>query len=475
MKRKLFPATALYGAMLLLLTGSAFTACTKDYDDDLRIQRELIETNEQEMRDALNAYQTQVDNLLTQLELAYKNADAQQQIEIDAAKAKLTELSQALKTAEANISNLSANFEAFKVAVEADFKLVDQQIQAINARIDGVENKIDGIDNRLKEVETSIAEMEAFRTATEQKLEEMKNAQDASAEAIAEIETWLNEIDRMIERLIDEHDRMMDYVSYQDQILSDKIDNVDTNLRDLIAALGLQMTNMNTTLTGRITELAVAFSTLEGKTQKQIDAAKAELTQALDAYKAEIDAEFEQIDGQIADINGSIESLTDRMDTVEADIAALKGRIQSIRWAPTLTNRMLWVRAGDYVDHVFGWVKMKEEVYLACNDPKIVEKITAENSPYTVEVVANKLQTRAIIKSPFYEPIVAAGSVANTLLIELHYIDTQGFSTYYANLPGQPDPWDMNLQIALKITDDKGNITMSDFADVCCTVGNLDF
>lgn len=476
MKRKLFNATALYGAMLLLLAGSIFTACTKDYDDELRIQREIIENNEKELRETIIYYQTEVNNLIAQLKLAYENADAQQQIEIDAAKAKLTDLAAALKTAESNISSLSSNYEAFKVAVEADFNLLKQDIKAIGIRIDG-------IDYRLKDAEAAIAEMEAFRRATEEKIERMKQSQEASAEAIKELEAQLRVITTAIQSLQDQHNALKEIVAEQDKNLRDKINALDTDLRDKINALNLDITNMNTTLTNQINELVILIHAMgnNGGSSDElkilIENTKIELTEALNEYKIEVNLKFEEIDSLIDDINGSIMSLTDRMYVVEEAIAALQGRIQAMKWIPTLNNSMLWIRAGGGLKEAERWVKMKEEVYIACNDPQIVQKITATDSPYKVEVVVNQMKptTRALVENLFYEPIVTPGTTTNTLLVELNYVNVKAYFNDYGNRPGQGYPWNMDLQIALKITDSKGNIALSDFEDVCCTIGDVEF
>lgn len=464
MKRKLFKATALCGAMFFLLSGTLFTACTKDYDDELRIQRELIENNEKELRETVNYYQTEVNNLIAQLELAYKNADAQQQIEIDAAKAKLTELAAALKTAENNISSLSSNYEAFKAAVEAEFNLIRLDIQQLDIRIEG-------IDYRLKDAEAAIAGMEAFRQATEEKIEQMKQSQEASAEAIKELEAQLQVITTALQSLQDQHNALKEIVAEQDKNLRDKINALDRDLRDKINALNLDITNMNTTLTNQINELVILIHSM-GSTGGNGDELKilienlrTELTGALNEYKIEVDAKFETIDSMMDDINGSITNLADRMDELEADIAALKGRIQGLRWISPYGDEMLpiysWIS-----NMTISQVKLEEEMYVVCNDPDIIQKITASDSPYKVEVVVNEVNrvpTRAIVENVFNAPQVAAGSTANTLYITLNFIDYENVTDYFYQENGSEGKRIMKYQIAIKISDGKGNIAMSDF------------
>lgn len=475
MKRKLFNATALYGAMLLLLAGSIFTACTKDYDDELRIQREIIENNEKELRETIDYYQTEVNNLIAQLKLAYENADAQQQIEIDAAKAKLTELASALKAAETNISNLAANYEAFKVAVEADFNLLKQDIKAIGIRIDG-------IDNRLADVEAAMAAIEEFRRSAEEKLEQLKKSQEASQEDIAALESDMQGVWYAINELFNYYSSLRDDLLAQDENLRDKINGVDTNLRDKINALsadlGLQITNMNTTLTSQISDILILVHTMGEKTQEKIDAVKVELnvlientrielTEALNEYKIEVNLKFDLIDSLIDDLSGSIMNFAEHLAEIDEAIAALQGRIQAVRWAPSEVNGMLLMTMNISFREA---VKIQEEAYIVCSDPDIIAKITAPDSPYTIEVVANQLNTRAIVANPFNTPIVTAGVEANTLKIELEYTDIEAIYAKYgdSNIAWPESGYlTTGLQIALKISDGKGNIAMSDFVDVC--------
>lgn len=469
MKRKFFHATALCGAMFFLLSGTLFTACTKDYDDDLRIQRELIENNEKELRATIDYYQTDVNNLLAQLKLAYENADAQQQIEIDAAKTKLTELAAALKTAESNISSLSSNYEAFKAAVEADFNLIRLDIQQLDIRIDG-------IDYRLQDAEAAIAEMEAFRLATEEKIERMKQSQEASAEAIKELEAQLQVITTALQSLQDQHNALKEIVAQQDKNLRDKINALDTDLRDKINAMNLDITNMNTTLTNQINELVILIHTLgnnggNGDELKiLIENLKIELTGALDEYKIEVNLKFDQIDSMMDDLNGSIMNFAERMDELEADIAALKGRIQGIRWIPSYWDAMLPLYTTIKLPSTYVSAQVIEEVYVVCNDPNIIQKITAASgSPYKVEVVANEVSpvpTRAIMENVFRVSKVEAGSTANALKVTVDFLPLDNmqdhcFITFDVN--GKADKTVMKFRIAIKITDGKGNIALGDF------------
>ena len=134
MKRKLS-----YAIVIALCGMMGFTSCTKDYDDDLRIQRELIEQNTKDLRATIDAYQVLVENTIEQMDIAYKNADdlikQEMKAEFDAAKSRLTALETALAAAESNISTLQIDLASFKAAVELDFQEVNTSITAINSRM----------------------------------------------------------------------------------------------------------------------------------------------------------------------------------------------------------------------------------------------------------------------------------------------------------------------------------------------------
>lgn len=468
MKRKFFHATALCGAMFFLLSGTLFTACTKDYDDDLRIQRELIENNEKELRATIDYYQTDVNNLLAQLKLAYENADAQQQIEIDAAKAKLTELAAALKTAENNISSLSSNYEVFKAAVEAEFNLIRLDIQQLDIRIEG-------IDYRLKDAEAAIAEMEAFRLATEEKIERMKQSQEASAETIKELEAQLQVITTAIQSLQDQHNALKEIVAEQDKNLRDKINALDTDLRDKINALNLDITNMNTTLTNQINELVILIHTLgnnggNGDELKiLIENLKIELTGALDEYKIEVNAKFERVYSDVRKIRDDITNLSLRMRFVEAAIEELQGRIKHVRWIPSYWNDGPKLKLQYSVDLAnpenFRWANLMEEVYVVSDDPNIIEKFTGPDQKYYCAVVVSEmssLPTRAMVKDVFHLREVWAGSEPNTLRCSIDFL---ALENYKDQLYGNPQVI-LKYAIAIQILTPQGKFAMSDFMEI---------
>lgn len=93
----------------------------------------------------------------------------------------------------------------------------------------------------------------------------------------------------------------------------------------------------------------------------------------------------------------------------------------------------------------------------------IIADILDASKGYTVEVIANSVNTRAIVTSPFGAAVVSDPGVANVLKIAMEYTDR---ATLWTNYNGATTPTPIKVQLAVKISDAKGNSAMTDFADV---------
>lgn len=324
MKRKLFYAltVALCGLM-------GFTSCTKDYDDDLRVQRELIENNERELRALIDAYQVLVENTIEQIEIAYKNADdlirQHMQAEFDAAKQRLTALEAALAAAEGNIAALQNDLAAFKAAVSVDFQRVNAHIDAINARIDNAEQRITALDGRLTTVEAAIADMKAWRTLAEAKLAELENGQQDNKTEIEALKTRIAAVEARITALEQQYAALELAMNKADDALNKRID-------DLTAQLGVQETSLT----------ALIASVQTSLTDKMNDF-KARMTEAFDAYKTRMDEQFEglaleveALTANITDLNATINTMAGRVDDLERVYAEMVAKIAGLASAADL-------------------------------------------------------------------------------------------------------------------------------------------
>ena len=307
MKRNFF-----YAIVIALCGAIGFASCTKDYDDDLRIQRELIEQNTQDLRAAIDAYQVLVENTIEQMDIAYKNADElikqEMAAEFNAAKTRLSALETALAAAESNISDLQIDLTTFKAAVELDFQGVNNLITAINSRIDDADAKIAALDGRLTTVETAIADLKAWKVLAENKLTELENSQTATAAEIDAMKTRINTAEGKITSLETLCNNLKAEFQAADLALGARID-------DLMNKLGVQ----ETSLTALITSVQTTVT-------DEINDFKTEMRSAFDDYKT-------TVDGKLATMAADLAAVIADVNTLTSDLTALSGQVGTLETA----------------------------------------------------------------------------------------------------------------------------------------------
>ena len=307
MKRNFF-----YAIVIALCGAIGFASCTKDYDDDLRIQRELIEQNTQDLRAAIDAYQVLVENTIEQMDIAYKNADElikqEMAAEFNAAKTRLSALETALAAAESNISDLQIDLTTFKAAVELDFQGVNNLITAINSRIDDADAKIAALDGRLTTVETAIADLKAWKVLAENKLTELENSQTATAAEIDAMKTRINTAEGKITSLETLCNNLKAEFQAADLALGARID-------DLMNKLGVQ----ETSLTALITSVQTTVT-------DEINDFKTEMRSAFDDYKT-------TVDGKLATMAADLAAVVADVNTLTSDLTALSGQVGTLETA----------------------------------------------------------------------------------------------------------------------------------------------
>ena len=307
MKRNFF-----YAIVITLCGTIGFSSCTKDYDDDLRIQRELIEQNTQDLRAAIDAYQVLVENTIEQMDIAYKNADElikqEMAAEFNAAKTRLSALETALAAAESNISDLQIDLTTFKAAVELDFQGVNNLITTINSRIDDADAKIAALDGRLTTVETAIADLKAWKVLAENKLTELENSQTATAAEIDAMKTRINTAEGKITSLETLCNNLKAEFQAADLALGARID-------DLMNKLGVQ----ETSLTALITSVQTTVT-------DEINDFKTEMRSAFDDYKT-------TVDGKLATMAADLAAVVADVNTLTSDLTALSGQVGTLETA----------------------------------------------------------------------------------------------------------------------------------------------
>lgn len=311
MKRNFF-----YAIVIALCGAIGFASCTKDYDDDLRIQRELIEQNTQDLRAAIDAYQVLVENTIEQMDIAYKNADnlikQEMAAEFNAAKTRLSALETALAAAESNISDLQIDLTTFKAAVELDFQGVNNLITAINSRIDDADAKIAALDGRLTTVETAIADLKAWKVLAENKLTELENSQTATAAEIDAMKTRINTAEGKITSLETLCNNLKAEFQAADLALGARID-------DLMNKLGVQ----ETSLTALITSVQTTVT-------DEINDFKTEMRSAFDDYKTTVDGKLATMAADLAAVIADVNTLTSDLATLSGKVTTLEATVSSL-------------------------------------------------------------------------------------------------------------------------------------------------
>lgn len=321
--------TKMFYAIAIAICGAVgMNSCTKDYDDDLRIQRELIESNESDIKAELAAYQTVIDNTIKQMDIAYKNSDEvikqEMQAGFDLAKRHLEELGNALNAVKdelgafkGNYEEFKGKYEEFKETVNLALQFIETEIDAINVKIADQDSKITALDGRLITAEAAIADLKAWKTLAEGQLEELKNSDTENKAAINDLENDVNTINSEISAL-------------------------ETNYSNLEAAYKAA----DDALAGRLDDFQTLVTTMQSTLLENITAYKTELQNAFDDHKTVVQDKLDDFGTQLgtiiadmATLTGKITDLEGRMDTAESDIAALEAQMATVvGYATDITN-----------------------------------------------------------------------------------------------------------------------------------------
>lgn len=298
--------TKMFYAIAIAICGAVgMNSCTKDYDDDLRIQRELIESNESNIKAELAAYQTVIDNTIKQMDIAYKNSDEvikqEMQSGFDLAKRHLEELSNALNTVKEDLGSLKGNYDEFKETVNLALQVIETEIDAINVKIADQDSKITALDGRLITAEAAIADLKAWKTLAEGQLEELKNSDTENKAAINDLENDVNTINSEISAL-------------------------ETNYSNLEAAYKAA----DLALTGRLDDFQTLVETMQSTLLENITAYKTDLQNAFAEHKTAVEGELDALGAQLGTVVSDVTALTGRITTLEGRIGAAEGDIDVV-------------------------------------------------------------------------------------------------------------------------------------------------
>lgn len=316
--------TKMFYAIAIAICGAVgMNSCTKDYDDDLRIQRELIESNESNIKAELAAYQTVIDNTIKQMDIAYKNSDEvikqEMQAGFDLAKRHLEELGNALNTVKdelgafkGNYEEFKGKYEEFKETVNLALQYIETEIDAINVKIADQDSKITALDGRLITAEAAIADLKAWKTLAEGQLEELKNSDTENKAAINDLENDVNTINSEISAL-------------------------ETNYSNLEAAYKAA----DDALAGRLDDFQTLVTTMQSTLLENIADYKDELKNAFAEHKTAVQGELESLGSQLGGVVGNVTTLTGRITDLEGKMSAAEGDIDVVEGKITVIETQM--------------------------------------------------------------------------------------------------------------------------------------
>lgn len=305
--------TKMFYAIAIAICGAVgMNSCTKDYDDDLRIQRELIESNESNIKAELAAYQTVIDNTIKQMDIAYKNSDEvikqEMQAGFDLAKRHLEELSNALNAVKdelgafkGNYEEFKGKYEEFKETVNLALQYIETEIDAINVKIADQDSKITALDGRLITAEAAIADLKAWKTLAEGQLEELKNSDTENKAAINDLENDINTINSEISAL-------------------------ETNYSNLEAAYKAA----DVALTGRLDGFETLVTNMQTALLDKIDVYRNELKDAFADHKTAVEGELDALGTQLGTVVSDVATLTGKITTLEGRVGTAEGKITAL-------------------------------------------------------------------------------------------------------------------------------------------------
>lgn len=298
--------TKMFYAIAIAICGAVgMNSCTKDYDDDLRIQRELIESNESNIKAELAAYQTVIDNTIKQMDIAYKNSDdvikQEMQAGFDLAKRHLEELGNALNTVKEDLGSLKGNYDEFKETVNLALQVIETEIDAINVKIADQDSKITALDGRLITAEAAIADLKAWKTLAEGQLEELKNSDTENKAAINDLENDINTINSEISAL-------------------------ETNYSNLEAAYKAA----DVALTGRLDGFETLVTNMQTALLDKIDVYRNELKDAFADHKTAVEGELDALGTQLGTVVSDVATLTGKITTLEGRVGTAEGKITAL-------------------------------------------------------------------------------------------------------------------------------------------------
>ena len=339
-------------------------------------------------------------------------------------------------------SEMTTAWNDYKTTVDGKLAAMATQLTAVIADVNTLTGKLATLDGKVGTLETAVANLTAQIAGLAS-----QTALDALTTRVNQLTIDLAAKEAALKVLIDAN---------KDGITANKAE---------IEALKVEINTIKADMQAMKTELtqAITDAVSDKVTQTAMDTAIAQLESDYKAADQALQTLIDTINNTtLPAMDSKITALEGRMETVETDIEAIKNRIQAVRWIPAYSDGKLTLSAKK-TGGTYESAKLEEELYVTSANTNIIADILDASKGYTVEVIANSVNTRAIVASPFEAAVVSDSGVENVLKIEMEYTD---LATLWSSFNAATDPTPIKVQLAVKISDDKGNSAMTDFADV---------
>ncbi|KAK4408766.1 protein NETWORKED 4A [Sesamum angolense] len=249
-----------------------------------------------------------------------------------------------IQLSEDEITRLMVELQKYESMGDANnlvFKQNDQQSTSGSEAEVGMTNRIQTLEEELKITREKLLESENEAASLRQELtskgSSMQNWQDQLKSAQKEVSVWKNKVEREKREISKLQDRIVRYktnLSERDQEirgLKEAISNANKSLSEENEQLQAEMTRLTKErayLEDNLKELDLRCQSLEEEVRR-VKAAKAEMERVFGAQIEQLNADIAERDGRVEDLNNRLEALAAVRDDLNAKIASLAAEMSS--------------------------------------------------------------------------------------------------------------------------------------------------
>ena len=356
---------------LLALSIGALSGCTKDdlaaFQSDANSDIESLKAKDDDLqsqidglKDEVAGIKNQIASLKTELEAKIQEAKDDYNAKVQAAQAKIDQNKAALQTLSADLENQEARLTA---ELEAEIAEVDEKYADLVA---GINEQLADLFEDIGDLEAQDSEFASALAAVQAEIANLKNYDTTFAAqygakveefeaAVAELNTALNNLDDALGDATSDHnadfEELLGYINalqasvtgLQTQIngLSDTIDDNYDHFDDLIDGLNVSCAYFDQS----ITTLTNRANSLEAQIAQEKAAVQADYNAKIDALTAQLNAKASNLQNQINELSELIdlyyddlsETISNLTNTYTSEMNALTHRVAVLEDVPEYT------------------------------------------------------------------------------------------------------------------------------------------